>query len=87
MRKCEDLVFQKTEVSEEITRKPKGIFSLKKCKNCNKLYTIEQYKWMNCDNAVPNISVHGQIISKHEEDLDFKLNLFVQFMRKLGLTW
>ena len=42
---------------------------------------------MNCDNAVPNINFHGQIISKHEEDLDFKLNLFVQFMRKLGLTW
>jgi hypothetical protein len=45
MRKCEDLVFVKTSNSEqeefENNKRPKGIFSLKKCKHCLKLFTLE----------------------------------------------
>jgi len=86
MRKCEDLVFQKLDSNPD-DKKPKGIFSLKKCKFCLQLFTVKQYKWMSCPNQIPNIDAHGKAKTQHQEDPDFKLNLFVQFMRKLGLTW
>ena len=67
--------------------KPRGDFSLKKCELCNKLFTEDQQNWMQCPQAPLNIDARGRINSKHSEDQNFKLNLFIQFMRKLGISW
>jgi hypothetical protein len=42
---------------------------------------------MQCPDAPLYIDANGKEIGRHVDDPKFKLNLFIQFMRKLGISW